>query len=136
MAVVWVWMEGRKVPMLDCASLVLFKSFFDRTKDWGDIEAVAIATPEDIEDGDPRGWESWSERTMGSLQTTRGLYPGRKPGLTGVVRPPQAAGSSETAWLATIVPSGSHWRLTSARRVQVSAGRIESASQGRSTKLK
>lgn len=49
MAVVWVWMEGRKVPMLDCASVVLFKSFFDRTKDWGDIEAVAVATPEDIE---------------------------------------------------------------------------------------
>jgi hypothetical protein len=48
-AVVWVWMEGRKVPMLDCASLVLFKSFFSRTKDWGDIEAVAVATPEDIE---------------------------------------------------------------------------------------
>lgn len=49
MAVGWVWMEGREVPVLDCASLVLFKSFFDRTKDWGDIEAVAMATPEDIE---------------------------------------------------------------------------------------
>jgi hypothetical protein len=48
-AVVWVWMEGRKAPLLDCASLVLFKSFFDRTKDWADIEAVAITTPEDIE---------------------------------------------------------------------------------------
>jgi hypothetical protein len=49
MALVWVWLEGRKVPVLDCASLVLFKSFFDRTKDWGDIEAVAIAAPADIE---------------------------------------------------------------------------------------
>jgi hypothetical protein len=49
MAIVWVTLESRKVPMLDCASLVLFKSFFDRTKDWGDIEAVAMATPEDIE---------------------------------------------------------------------------------------
>jgi len=48
-AVVWVTLEGRKAPVLDCASLVLFKSFFDRTKDWGDIEAVAMATPEDIE---------------------------------------------------------------------------------------
>jgi hypothetical protein len=48
-AVVWVPMEGRQAPVLDCASLVLFKSFFDRTKDWGDIEAVALATPEDIE---------------------------------------------------------------------------------------
>lgn len=48
-AVVWVPLEGRKAPVLDCASLVVFKSFFDRTKDWGDIEAVALATPEDIE---------------------------------------------------------------------------------------
>jgi hypothetical protein len=48
-AVVWVSLEGRQVPVLDCASLVVFKSFFDRTKDWGDIEAVAVATPEDIE---------------------------------------------------------------------------------------
>jgi hypothetical protein len=29
--------------------LVIFKAFFDRTKDWADIEAIAIATPEDIE---------------------------------------------------------------------------------------
>lgn len=48
-AVVWVPLEGREAPVLDCASLVLFKSFFDRTKDWGDIEAVATATPEDVE---------------------------------------------------------------------------------------
>jgi hypothetical protein len=48
-AVVWVPLEGRQVPVLDCASLVIFKSMFDRTKDWADIEAVALATPEDIE---------------------------------------------------------------------------------------
>jgi hypothetical protein len=48
-AVVWVPLEGRQVPVLDCASLVVFKSFFDRTKDWGDIEAVAEATPKDVE---------------------------------------------------------------------------------------
>ncbi|MDX6627118.1 MAG: hypothetical protein QOE56_2107 [Solirubrobacterales bacterium] len=48
-AVVWVPLQGRQVPMLDCASLVVFKSFFDRTKDWADIEAIASATPEDIE---------------------------------------------------------------------------------------
>jgi hypothetical protein len=35
--------------VLDCASLVVFKSLFDRTKDWADIEAVALATPEDVE---------------------------------------------------------------------------------------
>ena len=48
-AVVWVPLEGREAPVLDCASLVIFKSLFDRTKDWADIEAVALATPEDIE---------------------------------------------------------------------------------------
>lgn len=48
-AVVWVSLEGKQVPMLDCASLVIFKSFFARTKDWADIEAVAQATPEDVE---------------------------------------------------------------------------------------
>ncbi|HSK50586.1 MAG TPA: hypothetical protein VK889_08855, partial [Solirubrobacterales bacterium] len=48
-AVVWVSLEGRKVPMLDCASLVVFKALFNRTKDWADIEAIAEATPGDVE---------------------------------------------------------------------------------------
>jgi hypothetical protein len=48
-AVVWVQLEGRDIPVLNCASLVIFKAFFDRTKDWADIEAIASATPEDIE---------------------------------------------------------------------------------------
>ncbi len=48
-SVVWVRLEGREVPVLDCASLVIFKAFFDRTKDWADIEAIAVATPKDIE---------------------------------------------------------------------------------------
>jgi hypothetical protein len=48
-AVVWVPLAGRTIPVLDCASLVVFKSFFDRTKDWADIEAVAVAAPEDVE---------------------------------------------------------------------------------------
>lgn len=49
-AVVWVRLEGRDVPMLDCASLAVFKAFFDRTRDWADLEAIALATPEDIEE--------------------------------------------------------------------------------------
>ena len=49
-AVAWVPLEGREAPVLDCASLVIFKAFFDRTKDWADLEAVAQATPEDIEE--------------------------------------------------------------------------------------
>lgn len=49
-SVVWVPLEGREVPVLDCASLAIFKAFFDRTQDWADLEAIAAATPEDIED--------------------------------------------------------------------------------------
>ena len=48
-AVVWVPLEGREAPVLDCASLAIFKAFFDRTKDWADLEAVAQAAPEDID---------------------------------------------------------------------------------------
>ncbi len=49
-SVVWVPMEGRQVPVLDCASLAIFKAFVDRTQDWADLEAIALATPEDIEE--------------------------------------------------------------------------------------
>lgn len=48
-AVVWVPLEDRQIPVLDCASLAIFKAFFDRTKDWADMEAIAQATPEDID---------------------------------------------------------------------------------------
>lgn len=47
--VVWVPLAGRQVPVLNCASLAIFKAFFDRTKDWADLEAIAQATPEDID---------------------------------------------------------------------------------------
>jgi hypothetical protein len=49
-SVVWVRLEGRDVPVLDCASLAIFKAFFDRTRDWADIEAISVAAPEDIKD--------------------------------------------------------------------------------------
>jgi hypothetical protein len=48
-SVVWVRLQDRDVPVLDCASLAIFKAFFDRTKDWADLEAIAQATPEDID---------------------------------------------------------------------------------------
>jgi hypothetical protein len=48
-AVVWVPLAGRDIPVLDCSSLAIFKAFFDRTKDWADLEAIAQATPEDID---------------------------------------------------------------------------------------
>ena len=47
--VTWVELQGTQIPVLDCASLVVFKSFFARGRDWGDIEEVAAATPQDVE---------------------------------------------------------------------------------------
>lgn len=49
-SVVWVSLEGREIPVLDCASLAIFKAFFDRPKDWADLDAISVATPEDIEE--------------------------------------------------------------------------------------
>ncbi|HEV7616203.1 MAG TPA: hypothetical protein VGO36_08235 [Solirubrobacterales bacterium] len=79
-AIVWVTLEGREAPVLDCASLVLFKSFFARTKDWGDIEAVAMAAPEDIEAaarklGELVGEEDESYKRLASIRDAN-------PGLT------------------------------------------------------
>ncbi len=37
--------EGRELPILGATELCVFKAFFDRTKDWADIEAmVAVGT--------------------------------------------------------------------------------------------
>ena len=34
---------GRELPFLDCADLAVFKVFFNRTKDWADLEEMAAA---------------------------------------------------------------------------------------------
>ncbi len=47
--IVWVPLAGRKIPVLDCASLVIFKALFNRTRDWADIEAIAARTPRHVE---------------------------------------------------------------------------------------
>lgn len=51
---------GRTIPVLGCTALAVFKSLFDRTKDWADIEAMlemgAIDTPEAL---------AWLERMVG-----------------------------------------------------------------------
>ena len=48
-SVVWVQLEGRSIPVLDCASLVIFKAFFDRTKDWADLEEMQAAGTLDVD---------------------------------------------------------------------------------------
>jgi hypothetical protein len=40
---------GESVPFLDCRDLAVFKAFFDRTKDWADLEAMAEAGTLDVE---------------------------------------------------------------------------------------
>lgn len=45
---VWVPLGDREIPVLDCATLVVFKALFDRTRDWADIEAVAERSPAQI----------------------------------------------------------------------------------------
>jgi hypothetical protein len=45
----WVPLAGRTIPVVDCASLVVFKALIDRTRDWADIEAcVAVCSPVDM----------------------------------------------------------------------------------------
>lgn len=35
--------HGAQVPFLSCTDLAVFKAFFDRTKDWADLEEMAAA---------------------------------------------------------------------------------------------
>lgn len=37
----WESLAGTDLPFLDCADLAVFKAFFDRAKDWVDLEAIA-----------------------------------------------------------------------------------------------
>jgi hypothetical protein len=41
--------EGEEVPFLACRDLAVFKAFFNRTKDWADLEAMADAGALDVE---------------------------------------------------------------------------------------
>lgn len=40
---------GHSIPVLDCTSLAVFKAFFNRTKDWADLEAMAEAEQLDVD---------------------------------------------------------------------------------------
>jgi hypothetical protein len=40
---------GTEVPFLDCGDLAVFKAFFDRTRDWADLEAMLEAGTLDVE---------------------------------------------------------------------------------------
>ena len=37
----WEDFGGHRLPFLSCTDLAVFKAFFDRTRDWADLEAMA-----------------------------------------------------------------------------------------------
>jgi hypothetical protein len=53
--------EGREIPVLDCTDLAVLKVLFDRTKDWADIEEMAVADTLDV----PRA-QAWLARLGGA----------------------------------------------------------------------
>lgn len=40
---------GRQIPFLGCSDLAVFKAFFNRTKDWADLEEILAAGTLDVE---------------------------------------------------------------------------------------
>ncbi len=46
----WEDFAGQQIPFLACADLAIFKVFFNRTKDWADLEEMAAAGTLDIEE--------------------------------------------------------------------------------------
>lgn len=45
----WEDFAGASIPFLSCRDLAVFKTFFDRTKDWADLEEMAKAGTLDVE---------------------------------------------------------------------------------------
>jgi len=45
----WEPFAGEDVPFLACRDLAVFKAFFDRTKDWADLEEMQTAGTLDVE---------------------------------------------------------------------------------------
>lgn len=51
---VTVPLEGREIPVLDASSLVVFKSMFDRARDWVDIQDILEHDPAAVTDATKR----------------------------------------------------------------------------------
>jgi len=45
----WEPFAGSDIPFLACRDLAVFKAFFDRTKDWADLEEMQLAGTLDVE---------------------------------------------------------------------------------------
>ena len=44
----WHDFAGHRIPFLSCTDLAVFKAFFNRTKDWADLEDMATTQSLDI----------------------------------------------------------------------------------------
>jgi hypothetical protein len=44
----WETFAGRRIPFLSCRDLAVFKAFFNRTKDWADLEEMHAAGTLDV----------------------------------------------------------------------------------------
>ena len=44
----WEPFAGQRMPFLACHDLAVFKAFFNRTKDWADLEAMSVAGSLDV----------------------------------------------------------------------------------------
>jgi hypothetical protein len=45
----WEDFDGERLPFLACSDLAVFKAFFNRTKDWADLEAMSEAGALDVD---------------------------------------------------------------------------------------
>jgi hypothetical protein len=67
--------NGANVPFLSCTDLTVFKAFFNRTKDWADIEAIVEMQTLDV------------DRVIGVLARHLGSDDERTTRFLGLVRP-------------------------------------------------
>lgn len=85
--VLWVPLAGRTIPIVDCASLVVFKALIDRTRDWADIEAcVSVCDPLDMESASASLGELLEDddpRLSRLRQLRSSLTPGEVTGISG-----------------------------------------------------
>jgi hypothetical protein len=95
-----------------------------------DVERGAL-----VREFDCVAWRSWWGANL-ELVTRLSLSAASNRCQAGVSGARTQAGVKERSWLERMSPSGSQRRLTSARRVQVSGGRISSSRAGRSVMLK
>jgi hypothetical protein len=46
----WEFFSKKELPFLSCLDLAVFKAFFNRTRDWADLEAMRDAGTLDVDE--------------------------------------------------------------------------------------